>query len=70
MFLCLLWHERYEDNLTFICLNNFANDSKKKKKLTRFLFLHILSGSSGWFFFKGQKFHRGTCQRARFRVQK
>ena len=70
MFLCLLWHERYEDNLSFICLNNFANDSKKKKKLTIFLFLHILSGSSGWFFFKGQKFHRGTCQRARFRVQK
>ena len=40
MFLCLLRRECYEENyLSFTCLNNFANDSKKKKtqKLTRFL---------------------------------
>ena len=52
MFLCLLRHERYEENLRFTRFNNFANDSKKKPETYKvpfwlFIFLHILSVSSG-----------------------
>ena len=64
MFLCLLWCECYEENyLSFTCLNNFANDSKKKietYKVPFWLFiicLHILSVSSGWFLFQDRKLH-------------
>ena len=31
MFLCLLRHERYEENVSFTRLNNFANGSKKNR---------------------------------------
>ena len=54
--------ERYEDNLRFTRLNNFANDSKKtpetyKVPLWLFILLQILSVSSGWLLFKGRKLH-------------
>ena len=56
--------QTYEENLCFTRLNNFANDSKKKKTETYkdpfwlFIFLHIFSVSSGWLlFFKDWKLH-------------
>ena len=64
--------QTYEENLCFTRLNNFANDSKKKKqKLTR-----ILSGSLffytffqflqvDYYFLRTENF-TNTCQRARF----
>ena len=62
MFLCLLQHERYEETSGFTRLNNFANDSKKTQETYKVpfwlsIFLHILSVSSGWFLFEGQKLH-------------
>ena len=46
-FLCSLWHERYEENVSFTCLNNFANSSKKNPETYKvpvwlFIFLNIL----------------------------
>ena len=62
-FLCLLRHERYEENVSFTRLNNFANGSKKNPETYKvpvwlFIFLHILSVSSGWLLFKGRKLHQ------------
>ena len=62
-FLCLLRHERYEENVRFTRLNNFANGSKKNPETYKvpvwlFIFLHILSVSSGWLLFKGRKLHQ------------
>ena len=70
-FLCLLWHEGCEENLSFTCLNNFANDSKKPQKLTRFLsgcvffytFCQFLLADS---YLRAENF-TNTCQHARFR---
>ena len=63
MFLSLLRHERYEENVSFTHLNNFANSSKKDPETPKvpvwlFIFLPILSVSSGWLLFKGRKLHQ------------
>ena len=70
-FLCLLWHEGCEENLSFTCLNNFANHNKKTQKLTRFLsgcvffytFCQFLPGDS---YLRAENF-TNTCQHGRFR---
>ena len=59
----LLRRERYEENVSFTRLNNFANGSKKNPETYKvpvwlFIFLQILSVSSGWLLFKGRKLHQ------------
>ena len=59
----LLQRERYEENVSFTRLNNFANGSKKNPETYKvpvwlFIFLQILSVSSGWLLFKGRKLYQ------------
>ena len=63
--------QTYEENLCFTRLNNFANDSKKTQKLTRFLsgslFFYTFSQflQVDYYFLRTENF-TNTCQYTRF----